>query len=137
MKHSNKFINIRVQRTQSSLLHTLHDEGRGRAGHLPRRPARDSPDSGGNYVAVYLENRQKLLTRKTLKEWETMLPPSLFIRIHRATIVNTGFIEQIAYAKDGSCEVHLSGHRQPFAVSRRMASGLKSLAEVRKDWVIL
>ncbi len=81
---------------------------------------------GGNYSAVYLANRPKLLARKTLKQWETILPPSLFTRIHRATIINTGFIERMAYEKDSSCLVHLSGHKQTFAVSRRMVSGLKN-----------
>ncbi len=51
---------------------------------------------GGNYAAIYLANRQKLLARKTLKDWDTILPPSLFARIHRSTIINTGFIERIA-----------------------------------------
>jgi len=86
---------------------------------------------GGNYAAIYLEKGQKLLARKTLKQWETILPHTLFTRIHRATIVNTGFIDRFAYEKDGSCFVHLSGRQEPFAVSRRMASQLKSLVEVR------
>jgi len=86
---------------------------------------------GGNYAAIYLEKGQKLLARKTLKQWETILPHTLYTRIHRATIVNTGFIERIAYEKDGSCFVHLSGRQETFAVSRRMASQLKSLVEVR------
>lgn len=81
---------------------------------------------GGNYAAIYLKNRQKELSRKTLKDWETLLPPSHFTRIHRATIINTGFIERIAYQKDGSCAVHLSGLKQTFAVSRRLLSGLKN-----------
>jgi two-component system LytT family response regulator len=86
---------------------------------------------GGNYAAIYLESGQKLLSRKTLKEWETMLPASLFARIHRASIINTGFLERVAYAKDGSCEVHLAGQRQTFGVSRRMVSSLKNMLEDR------
>jgi two-component system LytT family response regulator len=84
---------------------------------------------GGNYAALYLASGQKLLARKTLKEWETMLPPSLFSRIHRASIINTGFLERIAYAKDGSWVVHLAGQSQTFGVSRRMVSSLKSTLE--------
>ena len=86
---------------------------------------------GGNYAAVYLENRQKLLARKTLKDWEAILPKTLFTRIHRSTLINVGSIERIAYEKDGSCMVHLSGRKETLAVSRRMASRLKSLVEGR------
>jgi two-component system LytT family response regulator len=81
---------------------------------------------GGNYAAIYLNNREKLLSRKTLKNWETILPKSLFTRIHRSTIINNGFIERINFEKDGSCLVHLSGQKETFAVSRRLLSSLKS-----------
>ena len=81
---------------------------------------------GGNYVAVYLGNKEKLLTRKTLKDWETLLPKSLFFRIHRSTIINIDFVEQIGYEKDGSSLVHLWGLKETFAVSRRMLSRLKN-----------
>jgi len=81
---------------------------------------------GGNYAAMYLKNGDKLIARKTLKQWEAILPESVFIRIHRATIINTGFIERIAYDSDGSCVVHLSGQEENFAVSRRLLPSLKS-----------
>ena len=81
---------------------------------------------GGNYAAIYLKNREKLIARKTLKQWEAILPESVFIRIHRASIINTGFIERIAYDSDGSGVVHLSGQEETFAVSRRLLPSLKS-----------
>jgi len=82
---------------------------------------------GGNYAAVYLDNRKKLVARKTLTQWETFLPPSLFTRIHRSTIVNIDFIERIAYEKDGTCMVHLAGRKETFGVSRRLLSSLKNM----------
>jgi two-component system LytT family response regulator len=81
---------------------------------------------GGNYATIYLKNRDKLLSRITLKQWETILPQAVFTRIHRATIVNTGFIERLNTDKDGSCIVRLSGREETFAVSRRLLSGLKN-----------
>lgn len=86
---------------------------------------------GGNYAAIYLKNREKLLARKTLKQWETFLPKTLFTRIHRATIINIGFIERIVYEKDGSCIAHLIGQKQTFGVSRRMVSSLESTLKDR------
>lgn len=82
---------------------------------------------GGNYAAVKLKNGESLLSRKTLKEWEKVLPQSVFIRIHRSTIVNLRHIDQIRNQKDGSCAVVLAGLEETFSVSRRMVSGLKSL----------
>lgn len=84
---------------------------------------------GGNYASVKLKNGESLLTRKTLKEWEKILPESVFSRIHRATIINLRHIDRIGNQKDGSCVVSLSGIEETFAVSRRMVSGLKSLVK--------
>jgi two-component system LytT family response regulator len=82
---------------------------------------------GGNYAALFLDNREKLVVRKTLKKWAAILPPSLFTRIHRSTIVNIDFIERIAYEKDGSGQVHLAGQTETFAASRRLLPGLKNI----------
>ncbi len=82
---------------------------------------------GGNYVSLDLKNGEKLLCRKTFKEWETLLPESVFIRIHRSTIVNISVIERINYEKDGSCQVYMSGQEDPFDVSRRMVPDLKKM----------
>ena len=81
---------------------------------------------GGNYAALKLKNGESLLSRKTLKQWEKILPESVFIRIHRSTIINLRFIDRINYEKDGSCLARLSGLEEAFAVSRRMVAGLKS-----------
>lgn len=80
---------------------------------------------GGNYGVVHLKNGEKLTCRKTFKEWENLLPDSVFMRIHRATIINLECIERINYEKTGSCRVYLSGKKQPAAVSRRMVPRLK------------
>lgn len=84
---------------------------------------------GGNYVNLTLKNGESLLTRKTLKEWEKTLPEPVFFRIHRATIINLRSIDRIDYQKDGSCLVRLTSLKEPYTVSRRMASGLKSLVQ--------
>ena len=82
---------------------------------------------GGNYAAIKLKNGENPLTRKTLKEWENVLPQSVFFRIHRATIVNLKYIERISNEKDDSCVVGLSGLKETFTVSRRMVARLKRL----------
>jgi two-component system LytT family response regulator len=82
---------------------------------------------GGNYASLNLKNGRKLISRKTLKDWEVLLPDPVYLRIHRSTIINTGLIERITHTKDGSSQVYLTGLTNAFEVSRRMASRLKSL----------
>lgn len=87
---------------------------------------------GGNYATLALKNGEKQLSRKTMKAWESLLPESDFIRIHRATIINIGFIEQIEYNKDGTCAVYQIGYDEPFMVSRRMGLNFKALIKQDK-----
>lgn len=84
---------------------------------------------GGNYAALNLKNGKNVVSRKTLKEWEKLLPESVFIRIHRSTIINLKYLDRIFYDKDGSCLVTLSGFKDTFPVSRRMMPKLKSIID--------
>lgn len=86
---------------------------------------------GGNYVALNLKDDERLICRKTLKEWEKLLPMSTFIRIHRSTIINFNFIKRISYQKDGSCRLFVAGSDREFTVSRRFASQFKEMMETR------
>ncbi len=61
----------------------------------------------GNYTHVHTGTKT-FLASKNLKEFESILPPSVFYRIHNTHIVNTRFIVKIqqgrmgtAYMKDG------------------------------------
>lgn len=84
---------------------------------------------GGNYVAIHLNNGQKLVCRKTFKEWEAILPETYFLRVHRSTIINLTYIECIQYDKSGACQVQLSGQEKCAGVSRRMVTRLKELVD--------
>lgn len=82
---------------------------------------------GGNYTSVFLDPGKKLIVRKTFKEWEELLPESLFLRVHRSTIVNREKVRSIQKIKTERWVVNVFGHPDPFAVSRRMVSRLKKL----------
>ena len=84
---------------------------------------------GGNYTNLHHKNGQAYVCRKTFKLWESILPSSVFIRIHRSTIINKDFIESIATGRGGSCLVNLSGQLSPFTVSRRMLKKVKVLID--------
>lgn len=48
-----------------------------------------------DYVVFYLEDGRKMITHLTMKAVEDMLPPSMFLRVHRSYIVALGKIRSI------------------------------------------
>ncbi len=80
-----------------------------------------------NYSYInYGENRKELIS-KTLHEWEQILPEKYFVRIHRSTIVNFDFVDKVRKCKNYTHEVFVKGIDQPFSISRRYATKLKSM----------
>lgn len=82
------------------------------------RAARDSSE------AVTADGRTTLVGR-SLKEWEELLPPRHFLRVHRSTIVNVEHVERIEPWFHASFRVKLRGLPEPVEVSRRQATVLR------------
>lgn len=80
---------------------------------------------GGNYSVVHLKDGSEYMVRKTMKQWEKVLPSNLFMRIHRASIVRLDQIKSTRTAKEGTFLVSISGIEEPFTVSRRSVGRLK------------
>ena len=55
----------------------------------------------GNYTHVFTSDGKKKLVSKNLKEFEDMLPPTLFCRIHHSHIVNLNFIKKYYKGRGG------------------------------------
>lgn len=53
----------------------------------------------GNYTRFCLNNNQKIVSAKTMKDYEEMLPANLFLRIHKSHLVNVRYIEN--YLNEG------------------------------------
>lgn len=51
--------------------------------------------SDNNYTNVFLNNGDKILISKTIKEFEQLLPNTQFFRTHQSHIVNLSYINQI------------------------------------------
>lgn len=81
--------------------------------------------AAGDYTEVQTSEHQKGITLKSIKEWEMRLPESLFVRIHRSTIVNLEFVERIDEWFQKSYRIHLKNIDFPFEVSRRYTAKLK------------
>ena len=65
--------------------------------------------SEGNYTTFHLNNRQKIIISKTLKEYENLLSDYGFIRIHRSYLININFVEK--YSKEDSI-LHMKDNSQ-------------------------
>lgn len=81
----------------------------------------------GDYSNILMGNDDKIIVRKTLKSlWEN-LPDDLFVRIHHSTIINLNHVDKLVKMENHSYKVYLLNIKEPFTISRRYASKLKSL----------
>lgn len=62
-------------------------------------------EGDGNYTNIYLENGQKHLSSKTLKDFEEILP-SNFVRIHKSHLVNTQYIKKYIKGNGGTIVIN-------------------------------
>lgn len=74
-------------------------------------------ESDGNYCTLFLEENQKLLVTKKLKEIDELLPEDNFFRIHNSYIINLNKIKE--FLKTEGYVVMESGHRIPVARQRK------------------
>ena len=81
--------------------------------------------ASGDYTEVFMNDGEKLLLEKPLKEWEARLPDKFFIRIHRSVIINLNNVESIETLYNRTMEVALQNVTRLFPVSRRYATKLK------------
>ena len=70
-------------------------------------------EGDNNYTYIHFKDGSKLYLAKTLKEYELILEPVGFVRIHKSHIVNREFVKSL---KKGQVEL-LNGEYLP--VSRR------------------
>lgn len=77
------------------------------------------------YSNVYLLNSKKVLVRKLLKEWEQILPPDLFLRIHRKTIIGLEHVKKFEKWFNHTFRVFINEVEIPFTISRRFSSKLR------------
>jgi two-component system LytT family response regulator len=57
------------------------------------------------YTSVYLQSGQKLLSSQSIKEYEDILPESVFYRIHNAHLVNLNFVLKYHKGRGGNIEM--------------------------------
>lgn len=58
-----------------------------------------------NYTLVFIRNKKKMTITKSLKEFEDMLPASIFCRLHHSHIVNLNYITKYYKGRGGYVEL--------------------------------
>jgi two-component system LytT family response regulator len=85
-----------------------------------------------NYCDVTLVSGERLLMRKSLTAWETVLPSRFFARVHRTCIVNLRHVVRHMRHGDGAL-LTLQGAAEPVVASRRTWAEVRMrLAEVAR-----
>ncbi len=81
--------------------------------------------SNENYSDLQMRSGSRVLTRRSLKAWEEMLPADVFMRVHRQAIVNVACIK--AHRRDSreTAELEVLGVTAPVAVSRSFLGELE------------
>ncbi len=82
-------------------------------------------EASRDYARLRMADGASLLLPRPLRDWEAKLPPSSFVRIHRSTIVNLGFVTDVEEWFNRTYLVHVRGIKKPYTMSRRYASRLK------------
>jgi two-component system LytT family response regulator len=81
-----------------------------------------------NYTTIFIKDKQKLVVAKTLKEFEEMLEPYNFFRVHNSHLVNLVYVRSYQKGKGGS--VVMADGTEIEVSTRRKDDFLKKLTEV-------
>jgi len=78
-----------------------------------------------NYTQVFITGEKQFIVSRTLKDFEDMLPPERFIRIHNSFIVNKAFVEK--YIRGDGGQAVLSNGAILDISKRKKAAFLKAI----------
>lgn len=69
-------------------------------------------EAQSNYTKFYLTDNSNIITAKTLKYFEEILPEDLFFRIHKTYLVNMNFIKRFSKVDEFTVEL-ITGQKLP------------------------
>jgi two-component system LytT family response regulator len=81
-----------------------------------------------NYTIIFLQDKQKLVVAKTLKEYEELLTDYDFFRVHNSHLVNLTYIKSYQKGKGGM--IRLTDGTEIEVSFRRKEEFLKKLSEI-------
>jgi two-component system LytT family response regulator len=81
----------------------------------------------GDYSSIVTSDGRDRLAHVALADWERRLPAGDFLRIHRSTIVNLGFVTRVEPEVEHRFVVHVKGAKEPLAMSRRHMARVRAI----------
>ncbi len=79
----------------------------------------------GDYTRVWIHDDNSELILRTLKSWEEILPKDHFLRIHRSSIINLEFVQEVKKTTSNRFLVFLKEVDAPMVMSQRNAAKLR------------
>ncbi|MBN9380260.1 MAG: response regulator transcription factor [Chitinophagaceae bacterium] len=58
-------------------------------------------EAGGSYTTIYLTSKDEIIATRNIKEYEDLLPPSIFCRVHNSHIINLHKIQKYHKGRGG------------------------------------
>ncbi len=75
-------------------------------------------EAKGSYSTVYLSNKKKITSTKTLKEIEDLLTVSNFVRVHHSWIINTQYLKKYYRGRNSYMEME-DGSTVPISLRKK------------------
>ncbi len=107
-----------VPQLASSLLVKSHDRQ-----HFVKLSEVKALLANGEYSMVHWGQNQRMMFRKSLKQWQAELPADLFVRVHRQAIINLSFLDFVERDAEGKPRIHLREFQPVIEVSQRARPG--------------
>ncbi len=76
----------------------------------------------GSSSYLFIDDKNKIMVRKLLKNWENLLPPEVFIRINKNTMINLNSVQKVEKWFNKSYRLFLQDVSEPFVITKQYAS---------------
>lgn len=83
-----------------------------------------------DYSYVHCSDGNKILSSKSLKEWESILNSDNFIRVHRSTIINSNCIKKVEKYYNRSYIAYLNNYDSAIIITQKFIIQLKKQFKV-------
>jgi two-component system LytT family response regulator len=80
-----------------------------------------------NYTRVHLADAPAVLIRRSMSEWEKLLPAELFVRVERSLLINRAAVRQLDRVSRDLAHAHLAGRTAPLILARRASQRLHAV----------
>lgn len=78
-----------------------------------------------NYSLVHLTDGSSMLIRRSMTEWEGILPKQHFLRPHRSLIVSIQAVKKVSMYGREEIDLEITGFPAPIRLGRRAATRLR------------